>query len=168
MGMYGDVKKTPIFMNNLGFTIIEMVVAMLIISIAVAFAVPNFNKILGAYQLDISAREMASDIRDLQQTALKTQNSAYAIMWNTTADSYSLMNENTVNKTVQLPQNVDITEAPYISSEAAHKMHFATSGRPAGGIGGTVRLMDRNTGKYKFVIINTLGRVRVSETPPAP
>lgn len=166
--MASSSKQMPGVLNNYGFTIIEMMIVLIIISILIALTVPNFSRIMGSYQLDISAREMASDIRDLQQSALKTQNSAYAIVWNTTADSYYLMHENIVNKTVQLPQSVDIASAPYISSEAAHKMHFATSGRPAGGIGGTVFLMDRNTGKYKFVIINTLGRVRVSETPPEP
>lgn len=153
-------------LDNSGFTIIEMVVAMLIISIAVAFTVPNFNKIMGRYQLDISAREMASDIRDLQQAALKTQNPNLAIMWNTTDDVYYLMNGNTKNKTVQLPKSVGIHSAPYITNEAAYKMHFAVTGRPAAGFGGTVMLVGKNTGKFKYVIIDTLGRVRVSETPP--
>lgn len=158
--------QTSVITNYLGFTIIEMVIAMLIVSIAVAFTVPNFNKIMGRYQLDISAREMASDIRDLQQAALKTQSSALAIMWNTTDDKYYLMNESTIHKTVQLPKSVDINSAPYVSNEAAYKMHFAATGRPAAGFGGTIMLIDRNTGNYKYIIINTLGRVRVSETPP--
>ncbi|TEB17572.1 hypothetical protein Psfp_00444 [Pelotomaculum sp. FP] len=164
-------KQTPMVQNNLGFTIIEMVLVMLIISIAVAFTVPNFKKILDAYQLDISAREMASDIRDLQQSAIKTQSTALSIMWNLSSGTYYLKNENTVIKSVTIPNSVEIIGAPFIPVEKLYKMRISVKGRPLGGyngtvegFGGTITLKDKTTKKYKDVVIDTLGRVRVSET----
>ena len=152
----------PMFIDSFGFTIIEMVIAMLIISIAVALTVPNFNKILGSYQLDISAREMASDIRDLQQTAVKTQASNYSVLWNRQTETYHLCTGTTSYKTVNLPSSVDLVESPVIDN--LPKLGFAPSGRPNNGFGGRVKLMDKNTGKNKYVIVDTLGRVRVSDT----
>ena len=151
------LKKSKI--GSSGSTLIEMLVVMVIISITVAFAAPNFDKIIGAYQLDISAREMASDIRDLQQTALKTQNAGLAMEWHTGLEEYYLKNENIVSKTVRLPNGIDIDRTNF----DANKMFIGKNGRPSSA--GTVFLKDRTTGKYKYVIINKLGRVRVSETP---
>ncbi|TEB06633.1 hypothetical protein Psch_00165 [Pelotomaculum schinkii] len=158
-------KQTPMVQNNLGFTIIEMVVAMLIISIAVAFTVPNFKKIIGAYQLDISAREMASDIRDLQQKIVKTQNTNYKVIWNIETETYLLSDGVIAYKTIKLPSGVDLFQSPVNqNNNNIPEMLFAASGRPANGFGGTVRLVDNNTGKNKYVFIDTLGRVRVSDT----
>jgi len=165
MDMIGAKKQTSV-LNNFGYTLIELVIVLVIISLIVALAVPNFDKILGSYQLDISAREMASDIRDLQQKALKTQISTFSMIWNKDSDTYYLMNNTTSYKTVQLPMDIDITAAPYYEPDSAYKMHFSISGRPSGVFGGTVTLKDRTTGKLKYVVINTLGRVRVSETYP--
>jgi prepilin-type N-terminal cleavage/methylation domain-containing protein len=143
-----------------GYTIIEMLVVMVIISITVAFAAPNFNKIIGAYQLDISAREMASNIRDLQQTAIKTQNAGLAMEWHTGLEEYYLKNENIVSKAVRLPNGIDIDRTDF----GANKMFIGKNGRPTSV--GTIFLKDSTTGRYKYVIVNKLGRVRVSETPP--
>ncbi|MFA4884609.1 MAG: prepilin-type N-terminal cleavage/methylation domain-containing protein [Desulfotomaculaceae bacterium] len=161
-----DAKKQKLeVLNNFGFTLIEIAIVLVIISITIALAVPNFNKILGNYQLDISAREMASDIRDLQQAAVKSQTSTYLIMWNINTDTYYLCNPGTTAyKTVNLPSSVDLVNAPMTGY--FYQLGFATSGRPIGGFGGTVTLRDKATGKNKYVVVDTLGRVRVSETYP--
>lgn len=159
--MSNSKKQTPDALNNLGFTLIEVMIVLVIISISVALAVPNFNKILGTYQLDISAREMVSDIRDLQQTAVKKQISTYSITWDIGSDKYLLCNTSfTAYKTVNLPSSVDL-----VPNGELNKLGFTTSGIPIGGIGGTIHLKDKFTGKDKYVKVDTLGRVRVSETP---
>jgi hypothetical protein len=81
-------------------------------------------------------------------------------MWNITSEEYYLMNESTVTNTVQLPDDIDIDTTNF----DANKMSIRNNGRPDNY--GTVTLKDRTTGKYKYVIINTLGRVRVSDTFP--
>ncbi len=161
--MLDQIKKTSQVINDIGFTLIELMIVLVITSLLVALALPNFNRILGGYQLDISAREMISDIRDLQQAAVKTQISTYSVMWNTETETYYLRNTGTTSyKTVILPSSVDLVNVPM--TDDLPQLGFAKSGRPNNGFGGTVKLMDKNTGKNKYVIIDTLGRVRISDT----
>jgi len=150
--------------NNFGIALIEIVIVLVITSIALALAVPNLSKVQANYQLDISAREMASDIRDLQQTAIKTQAATYSMMWNLGTDTYYLCNPGTTAyKTVKLPASVDLVNAPMTGY--FYQMNFSANGRPQNGFGGSITLSDKRSGKKKYVIIDTLGRVRVSDTP---
>jgi Tfp pilus assembly protein FimT len=166
-----NIKKIKSCMNRLidcsCFTLIETIVTMLILSIIIAIAMPNFNKILSNYQLDISAREMASDIRDVQQAAAKTQSSTYSIRWDTGTGTYYLHKSDLqYYKSVKLPSSIELSYTPLEGDEFT-KLNFNITGIPRSGFGGTVKLKDKSTGKEKFVIVNKLGRVRVSDTPPA-
>jgi len=148
--------------NNNGFTLVEVSIIVIIIGVMVTLVLPDFNKTIGRYNLDNSARLLVSDIRSLQQSAIKNESPDFNILFNTVNERYYLRNGITVYKTVNLPSSVDLV----FSNFTDNKLICAANGRPYGGIGGTVRLQDRKTGKFLYVIIDTVGRVRVSETSP--
>lgn len=147
--------------NKNGFSLIEIAIVFSVVCLMAAIALPNFAKINDSYNLGNSARLMASDIRSVQQTANKTESTAYNILFDTVYERYYLKNNLTPYKTVNMPSSVDLVSSNF----TGNNLIFAISGRPFGGIGGTVTLQDRKTGKLKYIIIDTIGRVRVSNTP---
>ncbi|OPY57739.1 MAG: hypothetical protein A4E55_01459 [Pelotomaculum sp. PtaU1.Bin035] len=155
------------YFNNLGFTLIEATIVVIIISVIVAVALPDFNKTIGLYNLDSSARELASDIRSLQQNALKHESAGFEILFNTGTESYRLINTDvgvlSPYKIKKLPAGIDLVFSNFKDS----RLIFAANGNPAGGIGGHISLRDHATGTFLYVIIDSIGRVRVSDTPPS-
>jgi prepilin-type N-terminal cleavage/methylation domain-containing protein len=152
-------------LNSYGFTLIEVAVVVVVISLVVAVTLPDFNKTIGLYNLESSARELASDMRSLQQSAIKNESAGFKIVFDVEEESYSLFNTDeglTAYLTKNLPANVDL----YNTNFDGHALICAANGRPAGGFGGTITLRDLRTGALRYVIINTLGRVRVDDTPP--
>ncbi len=154
------------FRYNAGFTLIEIAIVVVIIGLVVAVALPDFNRTIGRYNLESSARELALDIRSLQQSAIKHESAGFKIVFNTVDDCYYLINTDeglTPYLTKNLPANVDLVNTNF----DGHDLICAANGRPYGGIGGTITLKDLKTGAFLYVIINTLGRVRVDDTPPS-
>jgi len=152
--------------NNFGFMLIEIIIVLIIVGLMVALVLPDFNKTIERYNLDNSARALALDIRSLQQAAIKDENTGFKIYFFTTSDTYSIIyfinNVNSTHKTVKLPSSVQL----YATNFNGNTMEFAANGSPLHGVGGTVSLKDRKTGKFLYVIVDSIGRVRVSETPP--
>lgn len=154
-------------LNNFGYTLVEISIVVIIIGIMVAIALPDFNKTIGRYNLDKSARELALDIRSLQQSAIKNEDTGFKIQFINT-NTYRLAYFSVTQKTVKLPSGVklDPGNTSLNITGNSNTLEFAATGRPFGGVGGHFSLKDQATGKSLYVIISTLGRVRVSETPP--
>lgn len=151
--------------NNSGFTLIEVVIVIIMIGLMVALSLPDFNKTISRYNLDSSARGLASDIRSLQQSAIKNESAGFKIMFNTSTDSYYLINTDvglSAYKTTNLPSTVDLV----FTNFNLNTLIFSANGNPYSRVGGHISLRDRKTGNFLYVIVDPIGRVRVSETPP--
>ncbi|MDD3654486.1 MAG: type II secretion system protein [Desulfotomaculaceae bacterium] len=152
--------------NSNGFTLIETVVVLIITGLLVAIALPNYNKTIGYYNLDNSARLLASDIRSIQQTAIKNESSNFNMLFNTANDRYYLRNGTTPYKTVNLPSSVRLVFVHGFMTPNNNKLELAANGIPYNRFGGHISLQDRKTGKFLYVVVDPVGRVRVSETAP--
>lgn len=149
-----------------GLTLIEIAIVVIIIGVVIAIALPDFNKTIGSYNLESAAREMVLDIRSLQQSAIKKESAGFKIVFDIDQDKYYLINTDeslTPYLIKTLPSSVDLVDTNFDS----HTMVCAANGRPYGGIGGTIRLKDRRTGNFLYVIINSVGRVRVDDVLPS-
>jgi prepilin-type N-terminal cleavage/methylation domain-containing protein len=146
-----------------GFTIIEVTVVLLIISIVFIATIPLTGKAASVFNLKHSANQMAANIRQVQQRALSESCSDYFIDVRT--DRYIIKKSNhptaaTIDA-VYLPQGI----RKYRTNFSEDEIRFSAEGTPR--IGGTVILRDQKTGKFMYVIIASItGRVRVSEDPP--
>ncbi|OPX88401.1 MAG: hypothetical protein A4E53_02039 [Pelotomaculum sp. PtaB.Bin104] len=158
-----------IFINKLsstGHSLIEIVIVLTIIGLIIAISLPSFSKTTGSYNLDNSARLLASDIRSIQQTAIKNESSNFNMLFSTAYDRYYLRNGITPYTTVNLPSSVRLVSVNGFVTPNNNKMGLAANGNPYNRFGGHISLQDRKTGKFLYVIVDSLGRVRVSETSP--
>lgn len=144
---------------------VEVAIVVIITGLLIVLSLPDFNKTVGRYNLDSSARELAADIRSLQQAAIKNESAGFKIMFNTITDSYHLMNTDVgvaAYKTRKLPATVDLVFTNFNNNT----LICAANGNPFGRIGGHISLQDRKTGNFLYVVVDSIGRVRVGNSPP--
>ncbi len=157
--------------SNRGFSYIEIIIVICITGIIVAVLLPDFSKTIGRYNLNTSARELVSDVRSIEQAAIKYEEAGFKIQF--IGDSlyvltYFLNNSYLSKKTVKLPSTIKYN-ANLTSNNINNNYNsliFQANGRPSGGIGGHICLQDRRTGICLYIVIDTIGRVRISETLP--
>lgn len=144
--------------NNKGFTLIEVVCVAAILGIFSSMAFPQFGKTLEKWEMDVSARQMASDIRKWQQVAVKEQ------------DTYKMVVD-TTNKKYYFRKGMLILEKHDLSSSLKrlsatrnfNNVYFYPSGVPS--IIGHYTL-ENKYGEIKYVVVNITGRVRVTSSFP--
>lgn len=155
------------FLNDLGFTLVEVAIVLVLFGLMAALSLPDFNKAISRYNLDSAARGLTLDIRSLQQSTMKNESPDFYILFDTVNDKYYLKNGMNTYKTVNLPSSVHLVFVSGFRQPANNnKLEVAANGRPINGFGGHISLRERKTGKFLYVIVDTIGRVRVSETPP--
>lgn len=151
--------------NDRGFSLVEVMIVVVIIGVITALVLPDFNKLIGRYNLECAARELAVNVRVLQENAMRYENPDYK-MGLTAGSDYYLSNADTgstVNRRIKLPAGVELASTNF---SAKRPLAFAANGDPAYGPG-TITLRDRASGVCRYVIIDFIGRVRVSESPPS-
>ncbi|WP_003542133.1 prepilin-type N-terminal cleavage/methylation domain-containing protein [Desulfotomaculum nigrificans] len=163
----GQLVKT-----NKGFTLVELVVVIMILGIITAMSMPNFGRPLSDYKLYTAARQLATDIRSLEQKSInladdKYNNYSNYIMFG--SKNKYLINEvipstgdnvQVIQRSVNLPSGIEI----FLTNFTNNMLVFNRSGGTSSG--GTISLKSTVTGKQLYVIVLTgSGRVRVSNTP---
>lgn len=138
-----------------GFTLVELVVVTLIISILVGMAVPSMNHILARYRLSTAARQLAGDIRYVQQMAVGGESTRVYILFDVGNRLYFIKKNNQVLEQVQLPQGISFMSVPFSGKQLA----FSIDGAPTGA--GEIILQNEYAGLYKVIVMPATGRVRL-------
>jgi len=153
-----------ILLDKNGFTLTELSVALLILGIAAAIVLPDLKTSLARYTLYTTARQMASEIRAVQQEAVTTGQVLYQIFFDVTDNFYILKLNTQTLKTVQLPSTISMETKFPLPPPKQTTMEFNVKGISTAG---TIILRDKVTGSFYYVIVAPVtGRVRISSTPP--
>lgn len=144
-------------MNRSGFTLVEVVIVIAVLSILATMALPTMNKTLADRELDNAAQILVGGLRNLQQTSLNTTPSGnFPIMkFDKTAPSryYVTANLKTVDSAT-FADTVTISSSPI-------EITFGMNGLP--NAPATIILYSNKTKKLKYVIIASTGRIRTSD-----
>ena len=145
--------------NNSGFTLLEISLIVVLLGIALGIAIPSLQKPYARYQLQVTARQLVSDIRYLEQTAQSKESNNYKITFDFTNDCY-YMQENTgtlPNGYKKLPGSVDLNSTSFSSNTLKIKQNEPVANS------GSVYFYSRNGagGRLKVVVYGFTGRVRV-------
>jgi type II secretion system protein H len=125
-----------------GFSLLELILAMAIIAVFAAMAVPRYGEASARYRLELAARRVAADLR-LAQTHAQVTSSSRTVCFDVAAGQYELMNVPALdgaagNYTVRLsaePYRAALTSADF---NGAAQVVFNGWGLP--NAGGTVRI----------------------------
>jgi prepilin-type N-terminal cleavage/methylation domain-containing protein len=153
-----------------GLSLLEVVVVMVIGTVLVAVAVPNFYKILARHQLDTAARHLAADIREARERA-QTERAVHEVRFNKESDRYEIWRYAEgqgyqLVRRVTLPRQVDMFHAKFFAQSQSYVVRFNYFGEPSNGGNGAVGLKNRAGEELRYVIVSKTGRVRVSNEPP--
>ena len=140
-----------------GFTFIEMLVVLAILALVVALAVPKLGDSTARREIDSTARQLAADLRWMQQLTVNSGSEAIPRLVFASAEpyQYSVMVASHSVKSVRLPASVAVVNAV---------VSFNINGLPVlpHGMGTTIKLNSRKiTGLSRHVIIDSAGRIRI-------
>lgn len=143
-----------------GVTLIELLICIAILSIFTAMAIPRLGQSLEKQELENTSRQLAADIRWLQQlsTNAGVDTTAYIMLFNNTTPYgyYITANAQSIKKVI-FPLSVSLSGSPsYIL--------FSQTGAPKTGAQ-TISLNSKTLKKWKYVILAPVtGRVRISDS----
>ena len=150
-----------------GYTLIEVMIVMAIAGVLAAVVIPDFSRLIGSYSLNAAAVEMAMNIRLLQEKALRHESASYRMVFDKVNHDYSYLSDHRTNVyvTTKLPPGIELNHENF-STSATGGLGFAANGNPYYRFGGHIALKCRATGEFRYVIIDSIGRVRIDNVPP--
>lgn len=140
--------------NSDGFTLVEMVVTIAVVSIVLAVAIPRFDLDMG--YMDKMANEFVMDVRYVQTEHMKATGSNYEIKIYKSTNTYDVRQNLNVEKAVQFKERFSIM---YSNGDT---ISFTNDGTPVNA--GTLTITDTKTMETKKVsIVPGTGRTIILE-----
>lgn len=136
------------FNNGHGFSIIEMAATLALVGIAAAIAIPHWAKLLPAYQLDSSTRQLQSELHSIKMRAA-SENVPFQLQYIEGAVEYAIQRDAATLAKKPLPEGIVITKAGIISFS------------PRGTAGGNRIRLRNSDGLCRQIVVSATGRVRI-------
>lgn len=140
-----------------GFTLLELLVVVAILSILGAIAIPVWSVLLPTFALNGAARQIQSELNRIKAQAI-AENTTFRLAFSAPADNYTVerVGATTTQQGVKpLPDGIDIRKAITLG--------FTPRGTATPGTGGTIKLCN-SKGAGTNVVLSSTGRVRVCRT----
>jgi prepilin-type N-terminal cleavage/methylation domain-containing protein len=151
--------------NDKGFTLVELMVAICVVGILSALAVPNMVSWRSRAQFSGTVSQLIGDLQMAKSRAIK-EHVDVVVNFSDTGKSYTLSYVVSGQKILSrdLPSSITITNITLTDSDAdtLEDTVFDNRGFPSGGGGniGTVVMQEATTQKTGTVEINIVGRIR--------
>ena len=144
--------------RNKGFTLIELMVVIGIISLLLGLSINGINSLLQWSKLNRAAALLSSKLKDAQSRAF------YEGVWYK-IDFWESLNRYRIYKQTELIDDIILEDIDLFNSNYTDdKVYFYPNGVPS--MGGTVTLKN-SRGKILYVIMTPVtARVRISPDPP--
>ncbi|MDN5312211.1 GspH/FimT family pseudopilin [Biomaibacter acetigenes] len=148
------------YKHSKGFSTVELLAVLVIISIIAAIATQNFGFILSNARMNTTIMELVTDIRHAQQVAVGERINCYIIFDNSNKFYSIRVDANPLPKTIKwvnFDRRIDIS-----TNFPENRFHFTSLGAPS--TGGTIYIKnskDSGGRTYRITILPATGRIRV-------
>ena len=139
-----------------GFTLLELLVALALVTILAAFSVPHWGTLLPTYRLRSAARQLRSELSRIKMQAASETTRLRLVF---SASEYSVeRHDGTMYQPMgggrSLPKGIDI------KSTTRSSLGFTPRGTATPGTGGTVKLCNSKD-EGTNVVLSSTGRIRI-------
>ena len=141
------------FNRRFGFSVIELLAVLTLMGIVAGIALPGWNRLLPAYQLDSSARQVQSELHSIRMRAA-AENLNFQLVYAEGASDYTIQKEGKNWQTKPLPDGILVSKAGTISFS------------PRGTAGANRVRLRSGDGACQQVVVSATGRVRVCKPSP--
>ena len=131
-----------------GYSVIELVVALTLMGIVTAIALPSWNKLLPSYELDSSVRHFQSELHLIKMRAV-AENVGFQLVYSNNTAHYTIQRESIIVMTKPMPAGVAVINGGIIS--------FSPRGTAAAN---RIKLRSSD-GTCKQVVVSPTGRIRI-------
>lgn len=139
-----------------GFTLIEVILILAILSILLAVAWPNLEKPLAHYQLRSSSMQLASDMRWVRQQSIFGKIHVANLHLSPRENLYLVREYTKVIERRVLPPGIEFHE---VVLDASNTLYFTITGAPS--IGGRIVLKNKFNETCSVYFMPSSGRIRV-------
>ncbi len=148
--------------RNKGFTLIELMVVVVIISLLLGLSLNGLNNLIQWSKLNTAAALLSSELKNTQSMAFY-EGICYKIEFYATFDRYRVYKVTELYK--ELYKDIQLEDIDLFNTNFTdNNLYFYPSGVP--GQGGTITLKNKR-GKILYVIMTPVtARVRISPDPP--
>ena len=159
-------------MNQRGYTLVELVIVIAVIGIIAAMALPRIGGWQSDQELQVTARELAAEIRHLSMNAVNagSAQAAYSCNITVTGTNYTvnLYTYNLTTKSVSSVSSRTVAFPQGISCSTSTGIYFSIDGRPCNAAGAaltadkTITLRNATGATTTLSINQNTGRVNIS------
>lgn len=159
-------------MNQRGYSLVELVIVIAVIGIIAAMALPKIGDWQSGQALQVTARELAAEIRHLSQSAVNagSEQAAYSCNITVTSSNYTvnLYTYDLTKKSAAAVSSKTVTFPAGISCTTTTGIYFSISGLPCNATGAaltadkTITLRNATGTTTTLTIKQHTGRVNIS------
>jgi prepilin-type N-terminal cleavage/methylation domain-containing protein len=144
--------------NQRGFSLIEVLIVLLIISILVVAAIPQIQQNLQMFRLETVAGLLSNRLSETRLTAVKHNRAAWLEI-NSTNKRLEVWTTNELNQPIRAKLDVTIPDNVLIVSGSATRVTFNSLGRNQANTTNTVMFKLPNINFCKSVTVSAVGNV---------
>lgn len=134
--------------DNLGFSIAEILVALALMAIIAAIALPGSSKLLPSFRLNSATRQVQSELHNIKMRAA-AENITFQLAYTEGASAYTVQNDSPFAVSKSLPDGVVVTKTGTISLS------------PRGTANPNRVRLQNTAGECSQVVVSPTGRVRI-------
>ena len=151
------INKNPI-KNEKGFSLIELIICLLVISILVTASIPSIDRNLQLYRLESATGLLANRLTEARLTAIK-RNRAASLQVNSTARTLEVWTTNESGQAIRATLTVPIPSNVSIVSGSVSTVSFNSLGRNQANSDSVIRFNLPNTSFCRSVTVSAVGNI---------
>jgi prepilin-type N-terminal cleavage/methylation domain-containing protein len=147
-------QKRSLLLCRFGFTLLELIIALAIVSILAGIAIPTWSTLIPTYSLNVAARQVQSELHKTKSRAV-AENTHFRIVFST--GSYKIQKDNGLSYK-DTGEDKPLPEGITLGSSSVTILNFTSRGTSTGG---TIRLCNSRGAGKNIVVLSSTGRTRV-------